>query len=251
MKQAVATTTLVGTVLFAAACCAQVPFTPLTSNGSGGGNGGDGAMPASPGIPVSDAATETNTYLTALSLTIGGMPGLFDPTLELDGDLEQQVSSTGGLPLDLGAIAADFPPAWPGYSNGQYNQDDSLGSPEGDMALTLGTFQGALQAGADQQTSQPQELSQLSTLEAENVGAESVFQLLEIQNEIALLESELGMKERNATNAQLNSINVMMSNQQNKVAQDELLSLADATELSNWDMTNIQEPEPTMPDPGS
>src|SRR6516165_3507010 len=123
MKQAVATTTLVRTVLFAAACCAQVPFTPVTSNGSGDGNGGGGAMPASPGIPMSDAATETNTYLTALSLTIGGMPG------------------------DLGAIGADFPPAWPGYSNGQYNQDDSLGSPEGDMALTLGTFQGALQAG--------------------------------------------------------------------------------------------------------
>ena len=59
------------------------------------------------------------------------------------------------------------------------------------------------------------------------------------------------MKERNATNAQLNSINVMMSNQQNKVAQDELLSLADATELSDWDMTNVQEPEPTMPGPGS
>jgi hypothetical protein len=96
---------------------AYAQFPGITLPGLGGGNG-SGAMPSSPGFPVSDAATEINTYIIALSESVGGMYGGFDPTLELQGDLEQLVSSNNGLPLDTGAISSQYPTLWPGYTNG-------------------------------------------------------------------------------------------------------------------------------------
>jgi hypothetical protein len=122
-----------------------------------------GAMPTGPGIPASDAATEMNTYIIAISVATGGMYGGFDPTMALAPDLQQQVSSAGGLPLDT-EIPGAYPTLWPGYSNASYDQAPAPGSPEGDMATTLGTLQGTLQAGADQQNNQPAELARLQAL---------------------------------------------------------------------------------------
>jgi len=66
------------------------------------------------------------------------------------------------------------------------------------MATTLGTLQGTLQAGADQQNSQADELARLEGLEAENAAATGVLQVLEVSNEVALFEGEQEMKLRNA-----------------------------------------------------
>src|SRR6266478_7373138 len=100
-----------------------------------------GAMPSGPGFPVSDAATEMNTYIIAISVATGGVAGGFDPNLELAGDLEQEVSGAGGLPLMLAALN-QYTTLWPGYSDASYNQSPAPGSPEGDMTATLGTLQG-------------------------------------------------------------------------------------------------------------
>jgi hypothetical protein len=113
---------------------------------------------------------------------------------------------------------------------------------------TLGTQEGALEAGADQQVSQTAELNRLQTLETLNGAAAGVLQELEISNEISLLGRELEMKQRNATNAQLNALVVAESNRQNKQAQDDLESLAVATQQSQWDLANMPDEEPVMPD---
>ena len=210
-----------------------------------------GAMPASGGIPVSDAATEINTYIVAVSVATGGLYGGFDPSLELQGDLEQLVSSKKGLPLDNAAISGQYGTLWPGYSNASYNQSFAPGSPEGDMQTTLGTFEGALQSAADQQKSQGDELARLQLLEAENAAAAGVLQALEVGNEIGIFASEQDMKLRNATNAQLNALVVAESNQQNKEAQGELESLTVAGENIPWDFTIYPDPsEPALPPGG-
>ena len=207
-----------------------------------------GAMPTGPGIPVSDAATEMNTYIIAISVATGGMYGGFDPTMALAPDLQQQVSSAGGLPLDA-EIPGAYPTLWPGYSNASYDQAPAPGSPEGDMAITLGTLQGTLQAGADQQNSQPSELARLQALEAENAAAAAVLQALEVGNEINLFANELEMKQRNAANAQLNALVVSESNRQNRQAQDELESVAIVGQNSDWNLGdgNMQEQDPQIP----
>lgn len=110
------------------------------------------------------------------------------------------------------------------------------------MAITLGTLQGTLQAGADQQNSQIAELNRLEALEAESAGAAGVLQALEVGNEINLFGAQQDMKLRNATNAQLNALVVAESNRQNKEAQDQLESLGVATEVSTWDATNTAPP---------
>ena len=207
-----------------------------------------GPIPTGGGIPVSDAATEMNTYIIALSVATGGMYGGFDPTMALATDLQQQVSSTGGLPLDT-EIPGAYPSLWPGYTNASYDQAPQPGSPEGNMATTLGTLQGTLQAGADQQNSQPAELSRLQKLAAENAAAAGVLQALEVGNEIGIFASEQDMKLRNATNAQLNALVVAESNRQNKQAQDELESLAIVSQHSDWNLGdgNMQEQDPQIP----
>jgi len=207
-----------------------------------------GAMPTGPGIPVSDAATEMNTYIIAISVATGGMYGGFDPTMALATDLQQQVSSAGGLPLDT-EIPGAYATLWPGYSNASYDQAPQPGSPEGDMATTLGTLQGTLQASADQQNSQPAELARLQMLEAENAAAAGVLQALEVGNEIGIFASEQDLKLRNAINAQLNALVVAESNRQNKEAQDELESLAIVGQHSDWNLGdgNMQEQDPQIP----
>jgi len=207
-----------------------------------------GAMPTGPGFPVSDEATEMNTYIIAISDAVGGMYGGFDPAMALAGDLQQQVSSTGGLPLD-GEIPEVYPTLWPGYTNASYDQAPLSGSPEQDMATTLGTLQGTLQAGADQQNSQPAELARLQMLETENAAAAGVLQAIEVGNEIGIFASEQDLKLRNATNAQLNALVVAESNRQNKQAQDELESLAIVGQYSDWNLGdgNMQEQDPQIP----
>jgi hypothetical protein len=213
----------------------SIPLSPLTSGG---------------GIPVSDAATEANTYIIARSVITGGVAGGFDPTMALAPDLQQQVSSAGGLALDNAAVSTQYPTLWPGYGNASYNQNPPPGSPEGDMATTLGTLQGTLQAGADQQNSQGDELARLEALEAENSVAAGILQVLEISNDIALFVGEQDMKLRNASNAQLNALVVAESNRQNKEAQNELLSMAVGASVQyDWDLPQ-QPQEPIMPDPG-
>ncbi len=207
-----------------------------------------GAMPSGPGFPVSDAATEINTYITAVSVATGGVAGGFDPNLELAGDLEQEVSGAGGLPLMLAGLN-QYTTLWPGFANASYNQNPAAGSPEGNMATTLGTLHGALVAGADQQATQPAELQRSEQLELENATAAGVLQAQEVTNEIGLFQAEQDMKLRNATNAQLNALVVAESNRQNKQAQDELESLAIVSQHSDWNLGdgNMQEQDPQIP----
>jgi hypothetical protein len=207
-------------------------------------------MPTGPGFPVSDVAAELNTDITATSETVGGMAGGFDPGLALAPDLQQQVSSTQGLPLDAGAISGRYPTLWPGYTNADYGQQYADGSPEGDMLTTLGTLQGTLQANADQQDSQAAELDRLETLELGNAAALGVFQLIEISNEAAIFEAEQEMKLRDSTNAQLNALVVAASEERNKQAQDDLAALGVTTETVEWDATNVPPgPDPQIPAP--
>lgn len=212
----------------------------------GGGNLDAVALPTSPGFPVSDQATEINTYIIAISESAGGMYGGFDPALELAGDLEQLVSSNNGLPLVVGDITAQYPALWPGYTNANYGQTYAPGSPEGNWLTTLGTQEGALEAAADQQASQPAELARIQMLEGENGLAVGVLQALEVSNEISIFGNELEMKQRNSTNAQLNALVVAESNRQNQEAQDQLQSLAVGTEDNDWQDDSVP-PEPIMP----
>jgi hypothetical protein len=230
---------VVAVLLTASAAHAQFPDITLP-----GGSGVLTPMPAGPGAPVDDVATNVNTDITATSVTTGGMAGGFDANLTLAPDLQQQVSSAGGLPLD-NAIPNQYPALWPGYTNATYGANYAPNSPEGDMLTTLGTLQGTLQAGADQQNSQIAELNRLEALESENAAATGIFQLVEIANETAIFEAQEEMKLRNSTNAQLNALVVAASNQQNKEAQEQLESLGIATEKADWDATN----EPPGPGP--
>jgi hypothetical protein len=195
---------------------------------------------------VSDPPVEAATEITAISVATGGVAGGFDPNLELAGDLEQEVSGAGGLPLMLAALN-QYATFWPGYSDASYNQSPAPGSPEGDMTTTLGTLQGALIAGANQQATQPTELQRLEQLELENATAAGVLQAQEVTNEIGLFQAEQDMKLRNATNAQLNALVVAESNRQNRKAQDDLESLSVVGENIPWDVTNTNPPEPTLP----
>jgi len=192
------------------------------------------------GLLVSDPPVEQNTGTIAQSVITGGMAGGFDPLLTESGDLEQQVSSQNGLPLTVPAITTQYGILWPGYGNASYNQGAAPGSPEGDMATTLGTLHGSLLAGANQQSSQADELGRLSELEGEIAGATGILQVLEVSSEIGLFNSQQDMKLRNGINAQLNAMNVAESNRQNQEAQDQLESLAIAGEQTNWDATNYQ-----------
>lgn len=159
------------------------------------------------------------------------------------------MSSTNGLPLD-NSIPPRYPALWPGYTNADYGQSYVDGSPEGDMFTTLGTLQGTLQTGADQQNSQIAELNRLQALELENAAATGVFQLIEIANETAIFQAEQDMTLRNSTNAQLNALVVAESNRQNKEAQDQLESLGVAGEIADWDATNTPPgPDPQIPYP--
>jgi hypothetical protein len=245
MRRALSAALYIAGVLLADVCCAYAQFPDITLPDGRGLT----PMASGPGTPVDDLATNVNTDITATSVTVGGMSGGFDPNLALAPDLQQQVSSTDGLPLDNGAIQGRYPTLWPGYSNASYGQSYADGSPEGNMLTTLGTLQGTLQASADQQDSQAAELNRLEALETENADATGIFQLLQIGNEAAYFVAELEMKLRNSTNAQLNALVVAESNRQNKQAQDELLSLGVMTLIAQWDLTQSPIIEPVLPDP--
>lgn len=245
MRQALSAALYIAAVLLADVRCAHAQFPDITLPDGRGLT----PMASGPGTPVDDLATNVNTDITATSVTVGGMAGGFDPNLALAPDLQQQVSSTNGLPLDNGAISGRYPGLWPGYGNANYGQSYADGSPEGDMLTTLGTLQGTLQAGADQQNSQIAELTRLQALEVNNADATGIFQLLEIANETAIFEAEQEMKLRNSTNAQLNALVVAESNRQNKQAQDELLSLGVMSQIAQWDLTQSPIIEPVLPDP--
>jgi hypothetical protein len=221
--------------------CAYAQFPGITlPNGQG-----LTPMPSSSGFPVSDQATEINTDITATSETVGGMAGGFDPNLALAADLQQQVSSTNGLPLD-NTIPNRYPALWPGYEYHGYPHSDADGTREGDMLTTLGTLQGTLQASADQQNSQIDELNRLKALEAENASATGLLQILQITNEAALFEAEQEMKLRNSINAQLNALVVAESHRQNKEALDSLETLAVVTQRTDWQFAGADF-EPPMP----
>src|SRR5690349_21567589 len=112
-----------------------------------------------------------------------GEAGGLDWSQTLQGDLEQQVSSAGGMPLVTGSISA-YSSYWPGYSNAGYLQGPPPpGSPEANMATTLGTLQGALQAGADQQRSQSAEATRMEDLENKAGNASGNLQVQEVSNE--------------------------------------------------------------------
>jgi hypothetical protein len=160
-------------------------------------------------------------------------------------DLQQEVSSTSGLPLD-NSIPSRYPALWPGYEYPGYPHTNADGTREGDMLTTLGTLQGTLQASADQQNSQMAELNRLEVFETENADATGLFQLLEIGNEAAIFVAEQEMKLRNSTNAQLNALVVAESNRQNKQALDELETLAVVTQRTDWQFAGA-EFEPPMP----
>jgi hypothetical protein len=204
-------------------------------------------LPSGPGYPVSDAATEVNSDISASSETVGGLAGGFDPNLALAPDLQQQVSSSGGLPLENNAISTQYTNLWPGYTNANYNQNPAYGSPEADMAITLGTLEGSLQAAANQQASQTDELNRLEALETESAAATGLLQILEVNNEAELFAAEQDMKLRNAINSQLNALNVVESNRQNQEAQDQMGSLAIASEHAAWDATNDPSPAEMPP----
>jgi hypothetical protein len=241
MRRALCAALYITGVLFADVCCAHAQFPDITLP-----NGRSlTPMASGPGTPVDDLATNVNTDITATSVTAGGMSGGFDPNLALAPDLQQQVSSTSGLPLD-NSIPSRYPALWPGYEYPGYPHSNADGTREGDMLTTLGTLQGTLQASADQQNSQTTELVRLEALEAENADATGVFQLLEIGNEAAIFIAEQEMKLRNSTNAQLNALVVAESNRQNKQALDELETLAVVTQRTDWQIEGA-EFEPPMP----
>jgi hypothetical protein len=177
-----------------------------------------------------------------------GLAGGFAISEALSGDLEQQVSSAGGMPLTLDAIS-QYRDYWPGYSNAHYGQDPQPGSPEANMATTLGTLQGALNAGADQQESQAGENQRLYNLEGTAAAATGNLQVQEVSNEIALFQAQQEMKLRNALNGTLNAMLVAESNRQSQKAQDDLESLSVAGENVDDGFTQDDPQEPPVPTP--
>jgi hypothetical protein len=241
MRQALAAALYIAGIFLADVCCAHAQFPDITLPDGRGLT----PMASGPGTPVDDLATNVNTDITATSVTVGGMSGGFDPNLARAPDLQQEVSSTSGLPLD-NSIPSRYPALWPGYEYPGYPHSNADGTREGDMLTTLGTLQGTLQASADQQNSQMAELNRLEVFETENADATSLFQLLEIGNEAAIFVAEQEMKLRNSTNAQLNALVVAESNRQNKQALDELETLAVVTQRTDWQFAGA-EFEPPMP----
>jgi hypothetical protein len=241
IRQALSAALYIAGVLLADVCCAHAQFPDITLPDGRGLT----PMASGPGTPVDDLATNVNTDITATSVTVGGMAGGFDPNLARAPDLQQEVSSTSGLPLD-NSIPSRYPALWPGYEYPGYPHSNADGTREGDMLTTLGTLQGTLQASADQQNSQMAELNRLEVFETENADATGLFQLLEIGNEAAIFVAEQEMKLRNSTNAQLNALVVAESNRQNKQALDELETLAEVTQRTDWQFAGA-EFEPPMP----
>ncbi len=214
-------------------------------------------------IPVTDELTEQNTGTIATSAadideqaqTIAGieqqniLPGLaggFDWSQTLQGDLEQQVDSAGGMALTQPDLA-NYTTDWPGYTNASYDQNPVSGSPEGNMATTLGTLQGALEAGADQQQSQAAEAARTAQLEANITAAAGNLQMLEAIGEIDLFNGQEAIKTRNSINGALNALLVAESNRQNQKAQDDLESISATGETFSWDFTNTSVTEPRIP----
>jgi hypothetical protein len=241
MRQALSAAFYIAAVMLVDVCCAYAQFPDITLPDGRGLT----PMATGPGRPVDDQATNVNTDITATSVTVGGMTGGFNANLALAPDLQQEVSSTSGLPLD-NSIPSRYPVLWPGYEYPGYPHSNGDGTREGDMLTTLGTLQGTLQASADQQNSQTAELNRLEALETENADATALFQLLEIGNEAAIFVAEQEMKLRNSTNAQLNALVVAESNRQNKQALDELETLAVVTQRTDWQFAGA-EFEPPMP----
>jgi hypothetical protein len=243
MRQALSGAIYIASVLLADVCCAHAQFPGITlPNGRGLT---PTPMASGPGTPVDDLATNVNTDIIATSVTVGGMSGGFNPNLALAPDLQQEVSSTSGLPLD-NSIPSRYPALWPGYEYPGYPHSNADGTREGDMLTTLGTLQGTLQASADQQNSQMAELNRLEAFETQNAEATGLFQLLELGNEAAIFAAEEEMKLRNSTNAQLNALVAAESNRQNKQALDELETLAIVTQRTDWQFAGA-EFEPPMP----
>ncbi|MBV8360532.1 MAG: hypothetical protein JO189_21745 [Deltaproteobacteria bacterium] len=220
-------------------------------------------------IPVADEVTEENTSSIAASIDdidsnelpeivsieqeniLPGMADGFDWSQTLQGDLEQQVDSAGGMALTQPDLA-NYTTNWPGYTNASYDQNPPPGSPEGNMATILGTLQGALEAGADQQQSQTAEAARMAQLEANIAAAVGNLQMLEVIGEIDLFNGQEEIKSRNSINGQLNALLVAESNRQSQKAQDDLESIAIAGEQTDWDLTNgnMQEQDPQIPDAG-
>jgi hypothetical protein len=180
-------------------------------------------------IPVTDAVTEQNTGAIAASTAD------IDNQAQIIAGVEEQNIEPG--------LAGGFD--WSRYTNASYNQSPMPGSPERNMATTLGTLQGALEAGADQQQSQAAEAARTAQLEANIAAAAGNLQMLEAIGEIDLFNGQEEIKQRNATNGQLNALLVTQSNRENKEAQDQLEGLGIATEVTEYDATN----EPPGPDP--
>jgi hypothetical protein len=204
---------------------------------------------SNPGDVITDTDDQAQTIAGIEQQNIQpGEAGGFDWAQTLQGDLEQQVSSAGGMPLVTGAISA-YSNYWPGYSNAGYLQEPPPpGSPEANMSTTLGTLQGALQAGADQQQSQQAEAARMEDLENKAGNASGNLQVQEVANEIALFNGQEEMKQRNATNGTLNALLVAESNRQNQKAQDDLESMAVAGASVPWSFANNPNPpEPTLP----
>lgn len=200
---------------------------------------------------VQDYSTTDNTALILADEDQELLPGLaggFDVSQALSGDLEQQVSSAGGMPLIIQNLT-QFPQYWPGYGNASYVQNPQPGSPEANMAVALGTLQGALNAGADQQASQATENQRLQDLENAAGAAIGNLQVEEVGNEIALFQAQQDMKLRNALNGTLNAQLIVQSNRESEKAQNQLEAMGIAGEHADWDLTN--EPAEEIPPPST
>jgi len=240
---------LLGAAL-AAPAFAQLPF-------PGGGGNICGLLPdtdPAAGGPcyVQDTAQDNIAEIMADEdqELLPGLAGGFDASQALSGDLEQQVSSAGGMPLIIGNLQ-QYPQYWPGYTNASYVQNPAPGSPEADSMLAQGTLWGALNAGAKQQQSQQAENQRLVNLEGDAAAAFGNLQVQEVGNEIALFQAQQDMKLRNAINGDLNAMLVVESNRVNKEAQDNLTSMAEVGDLSQWDpAVNPPPPDPQLPSVG-
>ena len=237
---------LLGAAL-AAPAFAQLPF-------PGGGGNICGLLPdvdPADGGPcyVQDTAQDNIAEIMADEdqELLPGLAGGFDASQALSGDLEQQVSSAGGMPLIIGNLQ-QYPQYWPGYTNASYVQNPAPGSPEADSMLAQGTLWGALNAGANQQQSQQAENQRLVNLEGDAAAAFGNLQVQEVGNEIALFQAQQDMKLRNAINGDLNAMLVVESNRVNKEAQDNLTSIAVAGDMTKFDPTlNPPPPDPQLP----
>ena len=236
--------------LLSAALAVSAHAQPIPIPGGGGNICGDTELDP---CYVQDYSTTDNTALIVADEDqelLSGLAGGFDPSQALSGDLEQQVSSAGGMPLIIGNLQ-QYPQYWPGYTNASYVQNPAPGSPEANSMLAQGTLWGALNAGADQQQSQQIENQRLWQLEGDAGAAIGNLQVQEVGNEIALFQAQQDMKLRNAINGDLNAMLIVESNRVNKQAQDNLTSMAEVGDLSQWDpAVNPPPPDPQLPSVG-